>query len=69
MIDPLLILEDMALHAEDERTRVTAAKSLAEYTHQKRPPTGLGADIQEVNIVMLIGEEKGKTPTMVGTEK
>jgi hypothetical protein len=65
MINPLEILEDMALHAEDERTRVTAAKSLAEYTHQKRPPTGVGLDTQEVNIVMLIGEVDTKQPKQV----
>ena len=65
MINPLEILEDMALNAEDERTRVTAAKSLAEYTHAKRPPVGSGADIQEVNIVILIGESDKKQPKLV----
>ena len=65
MINPLEVLEDMAINAQDERTRVTAAKSLAEYTHQKRPPTGMGLEAQQVNIVMLIGESDDKKPKVV----
>ena len=65
MIDPLLIIEDLAKNGADEHIQLAAAKSLAEYTHQKRPPTGTGADVQEVNIVMLIGEDTTKGPHMV----
>ena len=65
MINPLEILEDLAVSAEDERTRMSAAKALAEYTHQKKPHMGTGADVQEVNIVMLIEEPKQTGPTMV----
>lgn len=64
-IDPLDILEHMAVHAEDERTKVTAAKALAEYTHAKVPPQDDRRVNQEVNIVMLISDEQPKGPRLV----
>jgi hypothetical protein len=58
-LDPLSVLEEIASDAlGDPRARVAAAKSLAEYTHQKKPPVGLGTEAQQVNIVMLLGEGK-----------
>lgn len=64
--NPLVTLQAIAEDPDqDPRARVSAAKALAEYTHKKQPTLGIGGDVQTVNIVMLIGEDKPKCPQIV----
>lgn len=65
-MNPLEVIEDLISDSTiTPELRLSAAKALAEYTHAKRPPVGTGQDVQQVTLVMQIGDAITRTNSMV----